>query len=56
MPNEGMSHDALTITSTAQIKKKSHHMKSSFAAQVSLWKKKFSQHALMKNVLASTFD
>lgn len=37
--------------------KKSHHMKSSFAAQVSLWKKKkFSQHALMKNVLASTFD
>lgn len=31
-------------------------MKSSFAAQVSLWKKKFSQHALMKNVLASTFD
>lgn len=31
-------------------------MKSSFAAQVPLWKKKSSQHALMKNVLASTFD
>lgn len=55
--NEGMSHDAQTIKSTAKIKKnKSHHMKSSFAAQVSLWKKKSSQHALMKNVLASTFD
>lgn len=39
--NEGMSHDAQTIKSTAKIKKnKSHHMKSSFAAQVSLWKKK----------------
>lgn len=35
--NEGMSHDAQTIKSTAKIKKnKSHHMKSSFAAQVSL--------------------
>lgn len=34
--NEGMSHDAQTIKSTAEIKKKSHHMKSSFAAQVSL--------------------
>lgn len=55
--NEGMSHDAQTIKSTAKIKKnKSHHMKSSFAAQVSLWTKKSSQHALMKNVLASTFD
>lgn len=35
--NEGMSHDAQTIKSTAKINKnKSHHMKSSFAAQVSL--------------------
>lgn len=35
--NEGMSHDAQTIKSTAKIKKnKSHHMKSSFAAQVPL--------------------
>lgn len=54
--NEGMSHDAQTIKSTAKIKKKITSHEVVFCCTGFSMKKKSSQHALMKNVLASTFD
>lgn len=54
--NEGMSHDAQTIKSTAKIKTNHITWNRLLLHRFLYEKKKSSQHALMKNVLASTFD